>query len=181
MESGNAALGVEKGGRGLATFGGGCFWCLEAVFTRIQGVTTVASGYAGGAVEKPTYEQVCGGATGHAEVVQISFEPARISYEELLDIFWKAHDPTTPDRQGADVGTQYRSIILYHDQGQKAAAAASMKKAQAAFRDRIITELVPLAAFWKAEGYHQDYYNANTSAGYCRLVISPKLRKLGLE
>lgn len=181
MKPDHPAFGADKGGRGSATFGGGCFWCLEAVFTRIRGVTAVASGYAGGTVEKPTYEQVCGGATGHAEVVQISFDPALISYEELLDIFWKAHDPTTPDRQGADVGTQYRSIILHHDPGQRDAAAASMKRAQAGFRDRIVTELVPLITFWKAEGYHQDYYNANASAGYCRLVISPKLKKLGLE
>lgn len=169
------------GGQGFATFGGGCFWCLEAVFERIQGVTAVASGYAGGTVDSPSYEQVCTGTTGHAEVVQISFDTSRISYAELLDIFWKAHDPTTLNRQGADVGTQYRSIILSHDERQKAAAAASLKKAQAGFKDRIVTEITPLRTFWKAEDSHQDYYNANKSAGYCRVVISPKLKKLGLE
>jgi peptide-methionine (S)-S-oxide reductase len=167
--------------QGIATFGGGCFWCLEAVFERIPGVTSVTSGYAGGKTASPTYEQVCTGTTGHAEVVQITFDPARISYEGLLEVFWLAHDPTTLNRQGADVGTQYRSIILYHDEAQKAAALASVKKAQAGFKDRIVTEVVPLAAFWKAENYHQDYYNANKTAGYCRVVISPKLKKLNLE
>jgi peptide-methionine (S)-S-oxide reductase len=169
------------GGAALATFGGGCFWCLEAVYDRIEGVVSVTSGYAGGTAKNPTYEQVCTGTTGHAEVVQIAYDPAKTSYEDLLDIFWKAHDPTTLNRQGADVGTQYRSIILYHDEAQKAAALKSIKKAQASFKDRIVTEIAPLGVFWKAEDYHQDYYNANKSAGYCRVVISPKLKKLGLE
>jgi peptide-methionine (S)-S-oxide reductase len=172
---------AAKGGQGLATFGGGCFWCLEAVFERIEGVTGVVSGYAGGTVANPTYENVCTGTTGHAEVVQVAFDPSKISYEEILDIFWKAHDPTTLDRQGADVGTQYRSIILYHDEGQKAAAVASISKAQKGLRDKIVTEVAPLAAFYSAEAYHQDYYNSNKAAGYCRVVISPKLKKLGLE
>jgi peptide-methionine (S)-S-oxide reductase len=173
--------GTATGGLALATFGGGCFWCLEAVFDRIEGVTSVTSGYAGGTVKNPTYEQVCTGTTGHAEVVQVAYDPAKTSYEDLLDIFWKAHDPTTLNRQGADVGTQYRSIIPYHDEAQKAAAAASIKKAQAGFKDRIVTEVVPLGVFWKAEDFHQDYYAANKTAGYCRVVISPKLKKLGLE
>jgi peptide-methionine (S)-S-oxide reductase len=169
------------GGAALATFGGGCFWCLEAVYDRIEGVVSVTSGYAGGTAKNPTYEQVCTGTTGHVEVVQIAYDPAKTSYEDLLDIFWKAHDPTTLNRQGADVGTQYRSIILYHDEAQKATALKSIKKAQASFKDRIVTEIAPLGVFWKAEDYHQDYYNANKSAGYCRVVISPKLKKLGLE
>ena len=173
--------GSATSGLALATFGGGCFWCLEAVFDRIEGVFSVTSGYAGGTMKNPTYEQVCTGTTGHAEVVQVAYDPAKASYEDLLDIFWKAHDPTTLNRQGADVGTQYRSIVLYHDEAQKAAALKSLGKAQAGFKDRIVTELAPLGAFWKAEDYHQDYYNANKSAGYCRVVISPKLKKLGLE
>jgi peptide-methionine (S)-S-oxide reductase len=172
---------MASGGTGLVTLGGGCFWCLEAVFERIPGVTAVTSGYAGGTVASPTYEQVCAGTTGHAEVVQVAFDPSKITYEGLLDVFWKAHDPTTLNRQGADVGTQYRSIILYHDETQKASAVASVKKAQREFADRIVTEVVPLGTFWKAEDYHQDYYNANRSAGYCRVVISPKLKKLNLE
>jgi peptide-methionine (S)-S-oxide reductase len=169
------------GGRALATFGGGCFWCIEAVYKKLPGVSAVASGYAGGTTESPTYEQVCSGTTGHAEVVQVTYDSAKISYEDLLNVFWKAHDPTTPGRQGADVGTQYRSIILHHDEAQKSAALASLKKAQAGFRDKIVTEIAPLGDFWKAEASHQDYYNGNRSAGYCRIVISPKLKKLGLE
>jgi len=179
--TGNQADTALAAPGGVATLGGGCFWCLEAVFERIPGVTAVTSGYAGGKVSNPTYEQVCTGTTGHAEVVQIAYDPKRISYEGLLDVFWKAHDPTTMNRQGADVGTQYRSVILYHDEAQKAAALASVKNAQAALKDRIVTEVVPLTAFWKAEDYHQDYYNANKAAGYCRVVISPKLKKLNLE
>jgi peptide-methionine (S)-S-oxide reductase len=179
-----AAAGLSAGaaaGQSLATLGGGCFWCLEAVFERIPGVTAVTSGYAGGTARNPTYEQVCTGTTGHAEVVQIAYDPAKISYEGLLEVFWKAHDPTTPNRQGADVGTQYRSIILYHDETQAAAARASIAKAQPGFGARIVTEVIPLTAFWKAEAYHQDYYNANRTAGYCRVVIAPKLKKLSLE
>lgn len=169
------------GGQALATFGGGCFWCIEAVYKKIPGVSAVASGYAGGTTKNPTYEQVCSGTTGHAEVVQVAYDSTKLSYEGLLDVFWKAHDPTTPDRQGADVGTQYRSIILYRDDAQKSAALASLEKAQAGFRDRIVTEVAPLGDFWKAEASHQGYYDTNRSAGYCRIVISPKLRKLGLE
>ena len=162
----------------LATFGGGCFWCIEAVFERLDGVKSVVSGYAGGRTPNPDYRQVCGGATGHAEVVQVEFDPRRISYERLLGVFWRAHDPTTPNRQGADVGTQYRSIILYHDETQKAAAEQSKTEAQKMFRDPIVTEIVPLTVFYPAEDYHQGYFDDNRGAPYCSLVIQPKLEKL---
>jgi len=164
----------------VATLGGGCFWCLEAVFERIEGVNTVISGYAGGTSVDPTYEEVCAGRTGHAEVVRIEYDPGRISYEEILDIFWKAHDPTTLNRQGADAGTQYRSIILYQDGSQKAAAEESIEKAGKMFKDPIVTEIVPLERFYPAEEYHQDYFDRNRSAGYCRIVIQPKLKKMNI-
>jgi peptide-methionine (S)-S-oxide reductase len=165
----------------LATFGGGCFWCIEAVFEGQEGVKSVTSGYAGGTKENPTYEEVCTGRTGHAEVVQIEYDPRTISYEELLDIFWKAHNPTTPNRQGADNGTQYRSIILYHNDAQKERALRSKDQASQMFSDPIVTEVVPLGEFYRAEEYHQDYYAKNPYAGYCTVVIRPKLRKMGLE
>ena len=165
----------------LATFGGGCFWCTEAVLQRIEGVLSVTSGYAGGTQRNPTYEQVCTGSTGHAEVIQVAYDPAMIGYEEILDIFWQSHDPTTLNRQGADRGTQYRSIILYADEKQKSAAEKSRQKTQAKLKDPIVTEIVPLETFWKAEDYHQGYYNSHASEGYCRMVISPKLKKLHLE
>jgi peptide-methionine (S)-S-oxide reductase len=165
----------------VATFGGGCFWCTEAVLQRIEGVLSVVSGYAGGSTPSPTYEEVCSGDTGHAEVIQVTYDPGMISYEEILDVFWQAHDPTTLDRQGGDTGTQYRSIILYADESQRAAAEASRKKAQTKHRDPIVTQIQPLTQFWKAEDYHQNYYSTHESAGYCRMVISPKLRKLKLE
>ncbi len=162
----------------LATFGGGCFWCLEAVFERLEGVTSVTSGYAGGTKENPGYKEVCTGATGHAEVIQIEFDPQKISYEKLLDTFWEAHDPTTTNRQGADLGTQYRSIILYHNDAQKVAAEKSKELAQWRFPRPIVTEIVPLSKFYKAEEYHQDYFRKNPNAPYCAVVISPKLEKL---
>lgn len=162
----------------LATFGGGCFWCLEAVFERLDGVTSVTSGYAGGKKENPTYQEVCSGATGHAEVVQIAFDPKKISYEKLLEIFWAAHDPTTLNKQGADVGTQYRSVILYHSAAQKAAAEKSKETAQWRFPAAIVTEIVPLTRFYPAEDYHQDYFRKHPNAPYCAVVISPKLEKL---
>ncbi|MBN2322433.1 MAG: peptide-methionine (S)-S-oxide reductase MsrA [Spirochaetes bacterium] len=165
---------------GTATLGGGCFWCLEAVYERIEGVTSVVSGYAGGTTDDPTYEEVCTGRTGHAEVVRIEYDPDRISYEKILDIFWKAHDPTTRNRQGADTGTQYRSIILYHDETQKRAAEKSVKKAETLFGDPIVTEIRPLERFYPAEEYHQDYFERNRTAGYCMLVIQPKLKKMDL-
>lgn len=167
--------------RQTVTFGGGCFWCLEAVFEQLPGVTDVTSGYAGGERPNPMYEQVCSGSTGHAEVVQITFDPAKISYEHILDVFWKCHDPTTPNRQGADAGTQYRSIILCHDEKQKTSAEKSKKEAAAHFEDPIVTEIVSLKAFYPAETYHQDYYRNNRTASYCSVVIRPKLRKMKLK
>ncbi|MGO9587335.1 MAG: peptide-methionine (S)-S-oxide reductase MsrA [Limisphaerales bacterium] len=164
-----------------ATFGGGCFWCMEAVFERLPGVKSVTSGFAGGHTANPTYEQVCTGATGHAEVTQIEFDPAKISYEKLLDVFWQAHDPTTLNRQGADEGTQYRSIILYHSEAQKLAAEKSKAAAQKNFKHPIVTEIVPFTKFYKAEGYHQEYYDNNSNAPYCQVVIAPKLEKLEKE
>lgn len=167
----------------VATLGGGCFWCVEAVYERIQGVKSVISGYAGGTKVNPTYEQVSMGITGHAEVTQIEYDPAVISYEEILKIFWKSHDPTTLNRQGADAGTQYRSIILYRDEAQRMAAEKSKAELEASgYYDRpLVTQIKPLAAFYRAEEYHQDYYAKNPYAGYCQVVIRPKLQKLGLE
>jgi len=160
------------------TFGGGCFWCAEAVFQRIPGVKSVTSGFAGGAVPNPTYEQVCTGETGHAEVIQVKFDPAVLPYSKLLEIFWEAHDPTTLNRQGADTGTQYRSIILYSDETQRKIAEASKTIAAKNFKDPIVTQIVPLKAFYPAEDYHQNYYNQNKNSGYCQFVITPKLKKL---
>jgi peptide-methionine (S)-S-oxide reductase len=162
----------------LATLGGGCFWCVEAVFERFEGVTDVVSGYAGGHTPDPTYEQVCTDTTGHAEVVQIKFNPQQITYAQILDIFWEAHDPTTLNRQGADVGHHYRSIILYHDDKQKEIALDSKQKAAPRFKNPVVTEIVPLKAFHRAEEYHQDYFRKNPNAPYCMIVISPKLKKL---
>ncbi len=166
-----------------ATFGGGCFWCLEAVFERIPGVKAAVSGYAGGHVPNPSYEMVCTGLTGHAEVVQVEYDPAVVSYEKLLNVFWSCHDPTTPNQQGPDVGTQYRSIILYANDAQKRAAQASIEKLSAAgaFPAPIVTQLVPLEVFYPAEPYHQDYYNHHRNAPYCQMMIAPKLRKLKLK
>ncbi|MEQ1861871.1 MAG: peptide-methionine (S)-S-oxide reductase MsrA [Chthoniobacteraceae bacterium] len=160
------------------TFGGGCFWCIEAVFQRLIGVKSVASGYAGGNVKNPTYEAICTGTTGHAEVVQLEFDPQKISFDKLLEVFWAAHDPTTLNRQGADRGTQYRSVIFYENDAQKLAAEKSKAGAKAEFSDPIVTEIGPLKIFYKAEAYHQNYYNQNTGQGYCRAVIQPKLQKL---
>jgi len=165
----------------LATLGGGCFWCVEAVLEQQEGVLSVVSGYAGGHVDKPSYRAVVSGNTGHAEVVQVEYDPKLISYDEILEIFWRAHDPTTLNRQGNDVGTQYRSIILYHNEEQKAAALKSIEGIQAEFSDEIVTQVEPLDAFYKAEAYHQDYYIKNPRQSYCMYVIRPKLKKLGLE
>jgi peptide-methionine (S)-S-oxide reductase len=162
----------------LATFGGGCFWCMEAVFERLPGVISVTSGFAGGHTDNPTYHEVCGGDTGHAEVTQIQFDPAKITYARLVEVFWQAHDPTTLNRQGADEGTQYRSIILFHDEKQKLLAEKSKLEAQKDFFKPIVTEIVPLKKFYKAEDYHQGYFDANASAPYCQMVIAPKLEKL---
>ncbi len=166
--------------RETATIGGGCFWCIEAVYKRVEGVLSVTSGYAGGATPNPTYRDVSTGGTGHAEVTQIEYDADVISFGDLLDIFWKAHDPTSLNRQGADVGPQYRSIILYHSDQQRRIAEASKQAAQPHFTEPIVTEIEALESFYPAEDYHQDYYEMNPSAGYCRLVIDPKLKKLGM-
>jgi peptide-methionine (S)-S-oxide reductase len=162
----------------IADFGGGCFWCMEAVFERLPGVISVTSGFAGGTTENPTYEQVCTETTGHAEVTEIAFDPAKISYNQLLDVYWQAHDPTTLNRQGADVGTSYRSIILYRGEKQKLEAEKSKLAAQQNFHNPIVTEVVPLKKFYPAEDYHQKYYDNNSNAPYCQVVITPKLDKL---
>lgn len=163
-----------------ATFGGGCFWCVEAVFQRIKGVYSIESGYSGGQVKNPTYEQVCTGTTGHAEVAQIAYDPKVVSYEDLLDVFWRTHDPTTLNRQGNDVGTQYRSVIFYHSAEQQRIAEKSKKEAGALglWKDPIVTEISPLTIFYKAEDYHQNYYNTHSSQPYCTFVIGPKIQKL---
>ena len=165
----------------LATFGGGCFWCTEAEFQKLPGIKSIVSGYSGGTVEDPTYEQVCGGRTGHAEVIQVEYDPTKVSYERLLQAFWIAHDPTTLNRQGADEGTQYRSIILYRTDAEKAAAEKSKAEAQKNFRSPIVTQIVPFKKFYPAEDYHQNYYNSNPDAGYCQIVIKPKLDKFEKE
>ena len=161
-----------------ATIGGGCFWCLEAIFKRRPGVLHVESGYAGGQIEDPTYQQVCAGTTGHAEVIRLTYDPKIISYQEILNLFWQAHDPTTLNRQGADSGSQYRSIILTHNGAQQEVANASRDNAASQFNDPIVTEIVPLEVFYPAEGHHQDYYDQNPDAGYCGYVIRPKIEKL---
>ena len=161
----------------IATLGGGCFWCLEAVFEETRGVLEVVSGYAGGDVINPTYAQVSRGTTNHAEVVQITFDPDIISYEALLKIFWLIHDPTTLNRQGNDIGTQYRSVIFYHDAQQKEMAEASIKTFSTKFARPIVTQLLPLPTFYKAEDYHQDYFKNNPNQGYCSFVVAPKVEK----
>jgi peptide-methionine (S)-S-oxide reductase len=162
-----------------ATFGTGCFWCTEAVFQQLEGVEKVTSGYSGGTVVNPTYEQVCSKTTGHAECLNILYDPAKITYEELLKVFWEVHDPTTLNRQGADVGTQYRSVIFYHNAAQKALAEkyrGELDKS-GAWDNPIVTTLEPMTIFYPAEAYHQNYYNSNTGQGYCQFVIRPKLEK----
>lgn len=164
----------------LATLGGGCFWCLEAAYQKIYGVDSVTSGYAGGTEPNPTYKQVCSGSTGHAEVIQVEFDGDLLTYPQLLEWFWKLHDPTTLNRQGNDVGTQYRSIILTHDREQAHQARESKGTAQSGFSDAIVTEIEPLTTFYPAEEYHQDYFLNNPAQPYCSLLIGPKLQKLGL-
>ena len=163
-----------------ATFGAGCFWCIEAVFQRLKGVESVTPGYSGGDIKNPSYKEVSSGTTGHAEVARIVFDPETISFKELLEVFWQTHDPTTLNRQGADVGTQYRSVIFYHNPEQK--ELAEFYKAEldnsGAFNNRIVTEISPLEAFYPAEDYHKNYYNDNTTQPYCQFVIKPKVEKL---
>lgn len=163
----------------LATFGGGCFWCTEAVFNELAGVEKVESGYSGGLVPDPTYQQVCTGDTGHAEVIQITYDPAKVGYEKLLEVFFKTHDPTTLDRQGADEGTQYRSVVFYHDDEQKKIAEDVKAKldASGAYASKVVTQIAKFDAFYKAEEYHQGYYARNPRYGYCTAVIQPKLEK----
>lgn len=163
----------------LATFGAGCFWCTEAVFLNVQGVTKVESGYSNGTVKNPTYREVCTGLTGHAEVTQITFDPKQVTFEELLEVFWNTHDPTTLNRQGADEGTQYRSAVFYHNDEQKKLAEAYKKQLDESkvFRNPIVTEISPLKSFYKAEDYHQNYYALNPNQGYCQYVIRPKVEK----
>lgn len=162
-----------------ATFGSGCFWCTEAVFLDVNGVKEVASGYMGGKTKNPTYEDVCTGTTGHAEVIQLKYDPALVSYESLLEIFWNTHDPTTLNRQGADEGTQYRSVVFYHSEDQRKIADAYKKQLTASkvFKNPIVTEITAASEFYKAEKYHQNYYALNSNQGYCQFVIRPKVEK----
>lgn len=163
----------------VATLGGGCFWCLDAIYRDVEGVERVVSGYSGGHVPNPTYEQVCGKRTGHAEVVQVWFDPSVITYEDILYIFWRIHDPTTLDRQGNDVGPQYRSVIFYHDEAQRETAERTRADAESArvWPDPIVTQIVPFEVFYEAEGYHQDYFVNNPNQPYCVYVVDPKVRK----
>lgn len=162
-----------------ATFGAGCFWCIEAIYQQVKGVVSVTSGYAGGQVKNPTYKEVCNGTTGHAEVCQLVYNPAEIKFEELLEVFWKVHDPTTLNRQGNDVGTQYRSVIFYHNADQKKQAEFYKEKLSesGAWDAPVVTEIAPFTEFYKAEDYHQNYYNQNGEQGYCKFVVKPKLDK----
>lgn len=166
-----------------ATFGAGCFWCVEAIFQNLEGVHSVFAGYAGGHVNNPTYKQVCDGGTGHVEVAQVTYDPSQISFEELLTVFWKTHDPTTLDRQGNDVGEQYRSVIFYHNENQKIAAEKSRKEMDASgyYDSPIVTAIEPLSNYYKAEDYHQDYFKYNPNQPYCRAVIQPKVEKFKKE
>jgi peptide-methionine (S)-S-oxide reductase len=164
-------------GREFATLGGGCFWCLEAVFEELQGVVDVESGYAGGHVANPTYRQVCEGITGHAEVVRIEFDPKVIGYREILEVFFAVHDPTTLNRQGGDVGEQYRSVIFYQSKEQEQVANEVIREAQEGHDDEIVTQLLPAGEYWRAETYHQEYFRHNPAQGYCMMVVSPKVEK----
>jgi len=177
-EIGGKPMDGETGSR-LATVGGGCFWCTEAIFKRLAGVEKVVSGYSGGSLENPTYEQVCTGNTGHAESIQITYDPARVSYVDLLEVFWRTHDPTTKNRQGNDVGPQYRSVIFYHDEEQQRLAESYKMKldAEGIWNRPIVTEIEPFTKFWPAEAYHQDYYDNNPTKSYCNVVITPKIEK----
>lgn len=170
---------VNTAGLELATFGSGCFWCTEAIFLDVEGVYNVQSGYTGGKVKNPTYREVCSGLTGHAEVIQLNYDPKKITYDELLEIFWKTHDPTTLNKQGADEGTQYRSVIYYHNDEQKRLAESYKKQLddEKVFNGPIVTEISPATVFYKAEDYHQNYYNLNQDQPYCSFVIQPKLEK----
>jgi peptide-methionine (S)-S-oxide reductase len=173
----NPLAAQPRPGHEFATLGGGCFWCLEAVYEELQGVVDVESGYAGGRVANPTYRQVCDGDTGHAEVVRIEFDPARISYREILEVFFVIHDPTTPNRQGNDFGTQYRSVIFHHSDEQRRVAEEVMREAQSHIAARIVTQLAPVPDYYRAETYHQEYFRHNAEQGYCMFVVAPKVAK----
>ena len=164
----------------IATLANGCFWCTEAIFARLKGVKAVLPGYSGGMIENPSYDQVCSGRTGHAEAAQIEFDPSVISFEKLLEVFWRTHDPTTLNRQGNDIGTQYRSAIFYHDEKQAEIAERSKSEieSQGIYKDPIMTEITPFKKFYVAEDYHKNYYEENQNAGYCKFVIDPKIHKL---
>lgn len=162
----------------LATFGGGCFWCIEAVIQRLNGIESLKSGFSGGFIKNPPYREVCTERTGHAEVIQVTFDPDIISYHDLILIFMTSHDPTTVNRQGADVGTRYRSVVLYHDERQKAIAEEVFKEFKPFYEDPIVTELIPFKVFYEAEEDHQNYYNNNQDARYCQIVIDPKVKQL---
>lgn len=170
---------ANQASQAIATLAGGCFWCVEAVFENVRGVSKVESGFAGGVMLNPTYRQVCSGESGHAEVIQVTFDPSTVSYEELLLVFFTVHDPTTRNRQGADVGTQYRSAVFYHDAAQKAVAEQVITRltAERLWPNPIVTEVAPFDAFYKAEAYHQQYYRNNASKPYCQIVIAPKVTK----
>ncbi len=164
----------------IATLAGGCFWCTEAIFKRLKGVKSVVPGYSGGDIENPTYEQVCSGGTGHAEAIQIEFDPSKIPFEKILDIFWHTHNPTTLNQQGNDIGTQYRSSIFYHDKSQQEIAEKSKAELGKSrlYKDPIVTEIVPFSKFYIAEDYHKDYFDSNREKSYCNFVIDPKIHKL---
>lgn len=168
---------IVSGKTELATLGGGCFWCVEAIYQDLKGVAKVESGYSGGSVSNPTYREVCSGLTGHAEVIQVAFDPAVISFREILEIFFTVHDPTTLNRQGGDTGTQYRSVIFYHSPEQKTVAEEVKASMQAVWDDPIVTEIAPFDHFYKAEDYHQNYYKDNPNQPYCSVVIAPKVKK----
>ena len=168
---------APRPGHEFATLGGGCFWCLEAVYEELQGVVEVEAGYAGGDVAHPTYRAVCDGGTGHAEVVRIEFDPAQISYREILEVFFAIHDPTTLNRQGNDVGTQYRSVIFYHSDEHKRIAEAIIHEAQPSYGEQIVTQVAPAADYYRAETYHQEYFRHNAAQGYCMFVVAPKVEK----
>ena len=179
LQSKPVTMTIDNAKNQIATFGNGCFWCTEAIFQQVEGVVSVQSGYTGGAVENPTYKQVCNGNTGHAEVLQITYDPAKVSFSELLEVFWSTHDPTTLNRQGADAGTQYRSAVFYHDDEQKQLAEKYKKELDAAkaFDNPIVTEITAFKKFYPAEDYHQNYYKQNGEEPYCRMVIRPKVEK----
>jgi peptide-methionine (S)-S-oxide reductase len=177
----NSVNNKSQGATETATFGAGCFWCIEAVLQRIDGVIKIESGYMGGLSTQPTYDNVCSGTTGHAEVVRVQFDPAKLPYEKLCDWFFLAHDPTTKNRQGNDQGTQYRSVVFYYSDAQQKAALAAMERAKSHWSAPIVTEFTAATTFWLAEGYHQNYFNNNPTNSYCRALIPPKLKKLGLD